>query len=88
MPKTLLTLATVLALTAAGCGSDTPERQNARQTPGAQVDRVPAEVYAMPDHYNNVASKCDRHGHRIFITSNKDQAPSNLVVIADPSCGR
>ncbi len=65
-----------------------PERQNARQTPGGQVDRTPAEVYAMPEHYNNVASKCDKRGHRIFITSNKRQAPSNLVVIDDPSCGR
>ena len=70
----------------AGCGA--PERQNAHQTPEGQIDRKPAEVYAMPDHYNNVASKCDRHGHRIFITSNKDQAPSNLVVLSDASCGR
>jgi hypothetical protein len=70
----------------AGCGA--PERQNAHQTPEGEIDRTPAEVYAMPDHYNNVASKCDKHGHRIFITSNKDQAPSNLVVVADPSCGR
>ena len=42
----------------------------------------------MPDHYNNVASKCDGHGHRIYVTSNKDQAPSNLVVIDDRSCGQ
>jgi len=40
----------------------------------------------MPDHYNNVASKCDGHGHRIYVTSNKDQAPSNMVVIKDSSC--
>lgn len=78
-------LALLALLALAGCGG-TPERQNAHQTPGRQVDRTPAEVYAMPDHYNNVASKCDRHGHRIFITSNKDQAPSNLVVVTDPSC--
>ena len=37
---------------------------------------------------NNVASKCDGHGHRIFVTSNKDPAPSNMVVINDQSCGR
>lgn len=79
--------AAAATLAVAGCG-EAPERQNAHQTPDTQVDRVPAEVYAMPDHYNNVASKCDKHGHRIFITSNKDQAPSNLVVIDDPSCDR
>ncbi|MEA2157236.1 MAG: hypothetical protein QOE11_3376 [Solirubrobacteraceae bacterium] len=84
-PRCVAVLAVLAVLALAGCGS-TPERQNAHQTPGNQVDRTPAEVYAMPDHYNNVASKCDRHGHRIFITSNKDQAPSNLVVLADPSC--
>ena len=41
-----------------------------------------------PDHYDNVASKCDGHGHRMFVTSNKDQAPSNLVVVSDESCSR
>ena len=48
----------------------------------------PVILDAMPDHYNNVASKCDGHGHRMFITSNKDQAPSNLVVVSDESCSR
>src|SRR5205085_1170046 len=50
------------------------------------VDRTPADIYAMPNYYNNVASKCDGHGHRIFVTSNKSSAPSNLVVINDASC--
>jgi hypothetical protein len=40
----------------------------------------------MPNFYNNVASKCDGHGHRIFVTSNKSSAPSNLIVINDASC--
>jgi hypothetical protein len=68
----------------AGCGN-TPERLNAHQQ--RNVDRSPPDVYAMPDHYNNVASKCDGHGHRIYVTSNKDQAPSNMVVIEDKSRG-
>ena len=75
------TVACVSALAAlgvivAGCGN-TPERLNAHQS--RNVDRTPPEIFAMPDHYNNVASKCDGHGHRIYVTSNKDQAPSNLV---------
>jgi hypothetical protein len=69
----------------AGCGN-TPERLNAHQS--RDVDRTPPEIYAMPDHYNNVAAKCDGHGHRIYVTSNKDPAPSNMVVISDRSCGR
>ena len=72
------------AVLLAGCGA--PERQNAHQSPSGQIDRSPAQILAMPDHYNNVATKCDHHGHRIFITSNKDAAPSNLIVIADETC--
>ena len=82
MTKLLTTLA-VLALVASGCATQ-KERVNAHQS--TNVDRTPAEVYAMPNYYNNVASKCDRHGHRIFVTSNKSSAPSNLVVINDASC--
>ena len=82
MTKLLATLA-VLALVASGCSTQ-KERVNAHQS--TNVDRTPAEVYAMPNYYNNVASKCDGHGHRIFVTSNKSSAPSNLVVINDSSC--
>jgi hypothetical protein len=82
---TAVALAALALASVAGCGN-TPERLNAHQQ--RNVDRSPPDVYAMPDHYNNVASKCDGHGHRMFVTSNKDQAPSNLVVISDESCSR
>ena len=81
MKKLLLSLALV-ALIAGGCAQK--ERVNAHQS--TKVDRTPADVYAMPNFFNNVASKCDGHGHRIFVTSNKSSAPSNLVVINDSSC--
>jgi hypothetical protein len=81
MPKLVAVLA-LFALAAAGCTQK--ERVNAHQS--TNVDRRPAEVYAMPNFFNNVASKCDGHGHRIFVTSNKCSAPSNMVVINDPSC--
>ncbi len=80
-----LVLATAALTGVVGCGN-TPERLNAHQQ--RNVDRTPPDVYAMPDHYNNVASMCDGHGHRMYVTSNKDQAPSNLVVISDESCSR
>jgi len=82
MRKLLLATSAVVALAAAGCTQK--ERVNAHQS--TNVDRTPAEVYAMPNFYNNVASKCDGHGHRIFVTSNKSSAPSNLIVINDASC--
>jgi predicted alpha/beta hydrolase family esterase len=81
--KTASALAVAAALLV-GCGA--PERQNAHQSPSGQIDRSPAEILAMPDHYNNVASKCDGHGHRVYVTSNKDAAPSNMVIIADETC--
>jgi hypothetical protein len=81
--KTAASLAIVAGLLV-GCGA--PERQNAHQSPSGQVDRSPAEILAMPDHYNNVASKCDHHGHRVYVTSNKDAAPSNMIIIADETC--
>ena len=85
VPPHDLALSVAAVAGVAGCGN-TPERLNARQQ--RNVDRTPPEVYAMPDHYNNVASKCDGHGHRMYVTSNKDQAPSNLVVVSDESCSR
>ena len=87
IPATATRVGALVGLCAivAGCGN-TPERLNAHQS--RDVDRTPPEIYAMPDHYNNVASKCDGHGHRIYVTSNKDAAPSNMVVISDRSCGR
>ena len=80
--KKLLVAGALVALVGAGCTQK--ERVNAHQS--TNVDRTPAEVYAMPNYYNNVASKCDGHGHRIFVTSNKSSAPSNLVVINDTTC--
>jgi hypothetical protein len=79
--------AAVLAVTGVvlvGCAA--PERQNAHQSPSGNIDRKPAEILAMPDHYNNVAIKCDHHGHRIYVTSNKSSAPSNITVISDETC--
>jgi len=80
--RNLLLTAAVVALVSSGCTQK--ERVNAHQS--TNVNRDPAEIYAMPNYYNNVASKCDGHGHRIFATSNKSNAPSNLVVINDASC--
>jgi hypothetical protein len=82
MSRVFVVVLAVIALFAAGCTQK--ERVNAHQS--TNVDRTPAQVYAMPNFYNNVASKCDGHGHRIFVTSNKSSAPSNLFVISDSSC--
>lgn len=71
------------AVLAVGCGP--PERQNAHQT--KDVERSGWDrVYAAPDHFSNVAERCDDYGHRIFITSNKGDDASKLVVMEDSTC--
>lgn len=74
-----------VALLVAGCGQ--AERQNAHRVPSGQIDRTPPQILSMPNYFNNVAVKCDGHGHRVFVTSNKDRAPSNIVVVDDETCG-
>lgn len=51
-------------------------------------DDSPAEVYSMPDGFSNVASKCDRHGNRIYVIYHGDNPYGAVEVVpADPSCG-
>ena len=80
--KKLAAVLAVAVLAVTGCAQK--ERVNAHQS--VNVDRSPADVLAMPNYYNNVATKCD-HGNRIYVTSNKSNSPSNLAVVPhDPSC--
>lgn len=67
-------------------GCDEAQDKDA-ETSGQRVDRSAAEVIAMPDGYGNLATKCDGHGHRIYVTSNDgDDAVSNTFVIDDARC--
>jgi len=54
--------------------------------PIAAKDDTSAEVYSMPDGFSNVASKCDRHGHRIFVAYHGDSPYGSIAVIDDPAC--
>jgi hypothetical protein len=74
-----------VAIVIAGCGQT--EKQDAHRTAGANVDRnAPDLVIAMPEDFGNVAIKCDRWGHRIYVTTNPGSHPSNVYVIDDPTC--
>jgi hypothetical protein len=67
-----------------GCGEEaTKDATKSGQT----VNRSPAEVIAMPDKFRNIATKCDGHGHRVYMNSTGDSGNSaNIFVIDDPSC--
>lgn len=77
----VVTAVTSVALLA-GCSSLTEPFNDA---PISRKDDTPAEVYSMPDGFANVASKCDRHGNRIY-TTRTDGGEAMAVVPADPSC--
>lgn len=80
----LAPLAVVAGFVITGCGA--AARQDA-ETAGQSVDRSPAEVIAMPDQFRNIATKCDGHGHRLYMNSTGDSGNSaNIAVISDPKC--
>lgn len=47
----------------------------------------PAELYSMPDGFSNFASKCDKHGNRVYTLFHGDNPYGSIAVIPqDPSC--
>jgi hypothetical protein len=67
----------------AGCSKFTEPYNDA---PVSSKDDSTAEVYSMPDGFSNVASKCDKHGHRIFVAYHGDSPYGAIAAIDDPSC--
>ncbi len=77
--------AAALLLGTSACGGNA--KTDAVQPSLANVDSsAPQKVYAMPNGFPNVVTKCDDWGHRIYVTSHTDSRAANLVVIADRSC--
>lgn len=69
---------------AAGCSG----YQNARGKGDAPVgtsDDSPAQILNMPDGFGNVATKCDGHGHRVFVPTHEKTDPP-ITVLDDTSC--
>lgn len=74
--------AALLVVLTTGCSSFTEPYNDA---PVKVKDDSAAEIYSMPDGFANVASKCDRHGNRIYSTRT-DGGEAMAVVANDPSC--
>jgi len=50
-----------------------------------KVDKAGAEVYAMPDDFPNVATKCVGHGYRAYVATHaKDD--TQPVLVKDSAC--
>lgn len=70
----------------AGCAKFTEPWNDAKIE---NKDDSPAEVYSMPDGFGNFATKCDRHGNRVYTLYHSDSPYGGITVIpADPSCKR
>jgi hypothetical protein len=83
--KTAIAAAALAVITAGvvtGCARVTEPFNDA---PVSHKYQVPAEVYAMPNGYNNYAESCDHHGHRVFVIFHSSGYGS-VFAINDPAC--
>ncbi len=53
--------------------------------PVGPADDSAAEIINFPDGFSGVATKCDGHGHRLYVVTH-DKSDVPVTVIADPSC--
>lgn len=83
MKRSLAILGAICASILIACGS--AEKKDSAHA--SDVDRSAPSVVAFPDDFSNVASKCDGHGHRVFVTTHGgDKDSGNLVIIDDSQC--
>jgi len=77
----------VIVLAVGGCGwQDAHNEERGRgDAPVGTVADEPVDVIQMPDRFSNVATACDGHGHRVFVTTKSDQSRF-LAVVDDPAC--
>ncbi len=79
-------IAGVLVLGACSQKDKLDTRRGRGDAPVVQpVDDTAKEVIQFPDRFSNVATACDHHGHRIYVTTKSDNSRF-LAVIADEEC--
>lgn len=74
----------------AGCGQQYDDTHGVGDAPVANKsgEDSPKKVTNNPDGFGNVATGCvaGAPGFRYFVTTNTNNAPSNIVVVQDPKC--
>lgn len=76
----------LLSFAAAGCGSDKSQEPFKDAPRSGQNNDDPAEVINMPDGFSNLATKCDGHGHRVYVVYHGDHTYGSVTAINDPRC--
>jgi hypothetical protein len=71
-------------LLAAGCSHYNDSRGRG-DAPAHQISKEPVDVIPMPDHFPNIADRCDGHGHRVFVVTHTKTDPPP-VVVDDATC--
>lgn len=81
-------LVLIVGLSASGCTTD--PYNDERGTGDAPVADSPnrdaeAEIINMPNGFPNLATKCDGHGHRVYVATHTEQR-QQIAVIEDEGC--
>lgn len=83
-PAVAVAAAALTVAAVAGCSGYNDARGKG-DAPVGHSDDSPAEILNMPDGFGNVASKCDGHGHRVFVPTH-DKTDPPITVVDDSSC--
>lgn len=78
--RLLIAAALAAAAMTTGCGVG-PDKSREDATDTRDVDKSAAHVIAFNNHYPNVSTKCDGHGHRVFVSTG-----GVVIVMPDPGC--
>ena len=82
--KKILIPVVAAVLTLSACSGFSDER-GWGDAPVTKRDDSGVEIINFPDQFANVATKCDGHGHRIYVVTHA-KSDVEPVVIDDPSC--
>lgn len=72
-------------LTAGSCQDDYNDKHGLGDAPVGERDDSEADVLHMPDGFPNLATKCDGHGHRVYVTT-QNASGKEAFAIDDPTC--
>jgi uncharacterized lipoprotein YajG len=74
------------AFALAGCGAD-QSREDANDAHCVGACKAAPEVITFNNHFPNIETKCDGHGHRVYVTTHDSATGNNVLVIDDAGCG-